>query len=102
MCKKKLSQARRLKTSLYTTVLVRNTLKYVQSCENDTLATETVHNYEEYQPFNKKPCKDISSDDIDKVLDELSFSLQMSERQFNWKDSKFTRQDAFEVHDDET
>merc|ERR1719244_1026294 len=101
MCHRKLRQAKRLKTNLYTTVLVKNTLKYVQSCGKDTIPTETFHN-EEYQPFNKKPCKDISSDDIDKILDELSFSLQMSERKFNWKDSKFTRQDAFEVHDDET
>merc|ERR1719431_1831585 len=70
MCKKKLRQSKRLKTNLFATVLIRNTLKYVQSCENDTFTKETINNYEEYQPFNKKPCKDISSDDIDKILEE--------------------------------
>merc|ERR1711942_58609 len=101
MCKKKLRQVRRLKTNLYAMVLVRNTLQYVQSCPNDTVATDTVHNLGEYQPFNKKPCREISSDDIDMILDELSFSLQMPKSQLNWKESKFTRQDAVEVHDDE-
>ena len=101
MCKKKLRQVKRLKTNLYAMVLVRNTLQYVQNCQYDTVATDNVHNLGDYQPFNKKPCREISSDDIDKILDEISFSLQMPERQLNWKESKFTRQDAVEVHDDE-
>merc|ERR1719308_543191 len=99
--KKKLRQVRRLKSNLYAMVLVRNTLQYVQKCPNETFATNTVHNLGDYQPFNKKPCREISSDDIDKILDEISFSLQMPKRQLNWKESKFTRQDAVEVHDDE-
>merc|ERR1719435_56241 len=74
MCKKKLRQAKRLKTNLYATVLIRNTLKYVQSCENDTFTKETINNFEEYQPFNKKTCIDISSDEIDKILEEISCS----------------------------
>merc|ERR1712243_393737 len=93
MCQKKLRQVRRLKTNLYAMVLVRNTLKYVQSCKNDAVATDTVHNLGEYQPFNKKPCREISSNDIDKILDKISFSLQMPKRQLNWKESKFATQD---------
>merc|ERR1712013_672228 len=79
MCNKKLRQVKRLKTNLYAMVLVRNTLQYVQNCQYDTVATDNVHNLGDYQPFNKKPCREISSDDIDKILDEISFSLQMPE-----------------------
>merc|ERR1712121_197421 len=96
ICQKKLRKFRRLKTNLYGTVLVRNTLKYVQSCTNFSVSTGVPTKYEEYQPFQKKSCRDISSEDIAKILNELSFANQLSRKKINEKKSKFCSQDAFE------
>merc|ERR1719187_978862 len=102
ICQKKLRQVRRLRTNLYATVLVRNTLKYVQSCTNFSVSTGVPTKYEEYQPFQKKSCRDISSEDIDKILNEISFANQLSPKIINQKKkSKFGRQDAFEFIDEE-
>merc|ERR1712045_475889 len=101
ICQKKLRQVRRLKTNLYATVLVRNTLKYVQSCTNFSVSTGVPAKYEEYQPFQKKSCRDISSEDIDKILNEISFANQLSPKKINEKKSKFCSQDAFEFIDEE-
>merc|ERR1712013_229401 len=73
MCEKKLRQVKRLKTNLYAMVLVRNTLQYVQNCQYDTVATDNVHNLGDYRPFNKKPGREISSDDIDKIYTKYLF-----------------------------
>ena len=99
MCKKKLRQTKKINSNLCQTVLVKNTLKYVRSCKHFILASEPP---QEYQPFHKKSCKDISSDDIDNILDELSFSRQLSKckTQLNWNDSKCRRQNAFDINED--
>ena len=66
MCQAKLRKISKVKSKLVQTVLVKNTLKYVQNCEHVSFSydDEDIED-DEYEPFNKKLCKDISTDDID-------------------------------------
>jgi len=82
MCQTKLRKISKVKSKLAQTVLVRNTLKYVQSCEHllfsfDHDDTEN----DDYEPFNKKLCKDISIADIDDILSEFDFSRECSDEE---------------------
>ena len=91
MCQTKLRKISKVKSKLVQTVLIRNTLKYVQNCEHVTFAYDDDDDIKdiEYEPFNKKPCKDISTDDIDEILSELNYSHEFSEKErlkFNWND----------------
>ena len=72
MCQQKLKQVKKVKSKLCQTVLVRNTLKYVQNSDNTTFS-QALERLEpdEYEPFSKKSCLDISSDDIDNILCEI-------------------------------
>merc|ERR1711892_491539 len=74
MCQQKLKQVKKVKSKLCHTVLVRNTLKYVQNSDNNTFS-QALERLEpdEYEPFSKKSCLDISSDDIDNILREIYF-----------------------------
>jgi len=65
MCRNKLKKISKQKSKLHQTVLLRNTLKYVQSTEHVTFACD------EHKPFHKVKCKDISVDDIDNILSEM-------------------------------
>ena len=65
MCQNKLWKISKVKSKFVQTVLVRNTLKYVQNCEHVTFTYDDDIEDDEYEHFNKKVCKDISTDDID-------------------------------------
>ena len=73
MCQKKLIQVQKEKSKLCQTVLVRNTLKYVQSSNKSTFAFVNTFQPEHYVPFSKKSCSDITSEDIDSILCDISF-----------------------------
>ena len=102
MCQTKLRKISKFNSKLVQTVLVRNTLKYVQNCEHVTFAFDDDLEDDEYEPFNKKLCKDISTDDIDEILSELNYSLEYSEKErlkFSWNDS-FTTGTDYNTFDD--
>ena len=88
MCKKKLKT---IKSKLYQTVLVKNTLKYVQNSEYVTFACDDDLEFAEYEPFNKIRCKDISTDDIDNILSEMIFPHPFlpppEDFEFGWPES---------------
>jgi len=65
MCRNKLKKISKVKSKLCQTVLVRNTLKYVQSTEHVTFSCD------EHKPFHKVKCKDITIEDIDNILSEM-------------------------------
>eukprot|EP00091_Calanus_sinicus_P024286 TRINITY_DN8613_c0_g1_i1.p1 TRINITY_DN8613_c0_g1~~TRINITY_DN8613_c0_g1_i1.p1 ORF type:complete len:147 (-),score=33.02 TRINITY_DN8613_c0_g1_i1:246-686(-) len=97
MCQTKLRKISKVKSKLVQTVLVRNTLKYVQNCEHVSFSyddgDDDIEN-NEYEPFSKKLCKDISIDDIDEILSEFDFSPECSEKErlkFNWNDTLIIR-----------
>ena len=106
MCQTKLRKISKVKSKLVQTVLVRNTLKYVQNCEHVSFSYDDDNIVDdEYEPFNKKLCKDISSDDIDEILSAFNFAPECSETerlQFNWNDtfSVGTEYDTFDDSDD--
>merc|ERR1719431_2292526 len=68
MCQKKLIQVKKEKSKLCQTVLVRNTLKYVQSSNKSTFAFVNTFQPEHFVPFSKKSCSDITSEDIEELL----------------------------------
>ena len=77
-------------------------MKYVQNCEHVTFAFDDDLEDDEYEPFNKKLCKDISTDEIDEILSELNYSLEYSEKErfkFSWNDS-FTTGTDYNTFDD--
>ena len=90
ICQQKLRKVKKVKSKLCQTVLVRNTLKYVQNCTHDTFEHEEELKYE---PVVKKLCTETSI-----------FQSQVRKKQskFDWKDCKLTRQDASEVSDDDS
>merc|ERR1712123_136879 len=105
MCQQKLKQVKKAKSKLCQTVLVRNTLKYVQNSDNNTFS-QSLERLEpdEYEPFSKKSCLDISSDDIDNILCEIYFPSQQQSTRWEWKDStiKKTTEDASVFGDDDS
>merc|ERR1712106_155012 len=105
MCQQKLKQVKKVKSKLRQTVLVRNTLKYVQNSDNTTFS-QALERLEpdEYEPFSKISCLDISSDDIDNILCEIYFPSQQQSTRFEWKDStmKKTTEDASVFSDDDS
>merc|ERR1712106_69588 len=88
MCQQKLKQVKKVKSKLCQIVLVRNTLKYVQNSDNN-IFSQSLKRLEpdEYEPFSKKSCLDISSDDIDNILCEIYFPSQQQSTRFEWQDS---------------
>merc|ERR1712128_24198 len=105
MCQQKLKQVKKVKSKLCQTVLVRNTLKYVQNSDNTTFSQALERlKPDEYEPFSKKSCLDISSDDIDNILCEIYFPSQQQSTRFEWKDStlKKTTEDASVFSDDDS
>jgi len=72
MCEKKLRQVKKVKSKLYETVLVRNTLRYVQSSDRKIFSCVT-ESEEYYVPFSKKSCIDLTCADIDNILCDISF-----------------------------
>merc|ERR1712106_379392 len=101
MCQKKLKK----KSKLYQTVLLKNTLKYVQNTEYVTFACDDDLEIVEYEPFHKVRCKDISIDDIDNVLSEMLFPCPRPPSEdfaFDWPESVSERTEpkAFEASDD--
>merc|ERR1712123_187544 len=105
MCQQKLKHVKKVKSKLFQTVLVRNTLKYVQNSDNNTFS-QSLERLEpdEYEPFSKKSCLDISSDDIDNILCEIYFPSQQQSKRLDWKDStmKKTNEDALVFSDDDS
>merc|ERR1712106_322023 len=105
MCQQKLKQVKKVKSKLCQKVLVRNTLKYVQNSDNTTFS-QALERLEpdEYEPFSKKSCLDISSDDIDNILCEIYFPSQQQSTRFERKDStmKKTTEDASVFSDDDS
>merc|ERR1711892_825261 len=105
MCQQKLKQVKKVKSKLCQTVLVRNTLKYVQNSDNNTFshALERLEP-DESEPFSKKSCLDISSDVIDNILCEIYFPSQQQSTRLEWKDStmKKTTEDASVFSDDDS
>merc|ERR1719470_303824 len=81
MCQQKLKQVLKVKSKLFQSVLVKNTLKYVQNSEYVTFACDDGLTDYEYEPFTKKSCRDISSDDIDIILSEISFHSELSQKE---------------------
>merc|ERR1719357_1461620 len=59
-----------VKSKLYQTVLVRNTLRYVQTSTRSIFSCQPD---EYYVPFSKKSCIDLTADDIDNILCDISF-----------------------------
>ena len=70
MCQKKLREVRKVKSKLYQTVLVRNTLRYVQTSSRSIFSCQPE---EYYVPFSKKSCIDLTVSDIDNILCDISF-----------------------------
>ena len=91
MCQKKLKKISNVKSKLYQTVLVKNTLKYVQNTEYVTFACDDDLGIVEYEPFHKVRCKDISTDDIDNILSEMIFPHPLmpppEDFEFGWPES---------------
>merc|ERR1711892_1320485 len=105
MCQQKLKQAKKVKSKLCQTVLVRNTLKYVQNSDNNTFSQALdCLEPDDYEPFSKKSCLDILSDDIDNILCEIYFPSQQQSTRLEWKDSmmKKTTEDASVFGDDDS
>merc|ERR1711892_419297 len=105
MCQQKLKQVKKVKSKLCQTVLVRNTLKYVQNSDNTTFSQALEHlEPNEYEPFSKKSCLDISSDDIDNILCEIYFPSPQQSTRLEWKDStmKKTNEDESVFSDDDS
>eukprot|EP00092_Neocalanus_flemingeri_P003011 GFUD01003220.1.p1 GENE.GFUD01003220.1~~GFUD01003220.1.p1 ORF type:complete len:198 (+),score=49.70 GFUD01003220.1:105-698(+) len=73
MCQKKLKNISNEKSKLCQTVLIRNTLKYVQSIDHVTFACNDHLELDDYEPLGKIWCKHISSEDIDEFLSEILF-----------------------------
>ena len=69
MCKTKLKKISKVQYNFLQTVLIRNTLKYVQNSEYVTFACDDDLGYE---PIYKRQCKDTSSDDIQYILCEMT------------------------------
>ena len=69
MCKSKLKKILKVNCNLIQTVLIRNTLKYVQTTDYVTFACDD--NLED-EPLCKRQYKDISSDDIEYILYEMT------------------------------
>ena len=93
----------KVKSKLIQTVLVRNTLKYVQTCEHVTFVYDDDIGDDEFEPFNKKLCRDISNDDIGEILSELNLSPECLEKeilQLNWNDTVSVGTE-FDIFDDE-
>jgi len=70
MCQKKLREVRKVKSKLYQTVLVRNTLRYVQTSTRSIFSSQPD---EYYVPFSKKSCIELTADDIDNILCDIRF-----------------------------
>ena len=105
MCQQKLREVSKVKSKLLQSVLVRNTLKYVQNSEYVTFASDDGLEDDEYEPFNKKSFRDISSDDIDNILSDISFHCESSQKEvlnFDRKESVSSRNKphSIEVCDD--
>merc|ERR1711892_672192 len=103
MCQQKLKQVKKVKSKLCQTVLVRNTLKYVQNSDNTTFS-QSLERLEpdEYEPFSKKSCLDISSDDIDNILCEIYFPSRQQSTRLEWKDSTMNTENASLFGDDDS
>jgi len=74
MCKQKLKKVKMQKSNLVEKVLLKNTLQFIR---NSDFVTYPFHNddyVDEYEPFCKKPCRDLSIQDIDKILVEVCFT----------------------------
>ena len=67
MCQKKLQKISNVKSKLCQTVLVKNTLKYVQNSENVTFACDDDSDLAEYEPLHKIQRKDYTNNDIDDI-----------------------------------
>jgi len=80
MCQKKLREVRKVKSKLYQTVLVRNTLRFVQTSTRSIFSCQPD---EYYVPFSKKSCIDLTAGDIDNILCDISFQpAQLSDITF--------------------
>merc|ERR1711892_583486 len=98
MCQQKLKQVMKVTSKLCQTVLVRNTLKYVQNSDNTTFSRALdCLEPDDYESFSKKSCLDISSDYIDNILCKIYFPSQQQSTRLEGKDSmmKKTTEDAF-------
>jgi hypothetical protein len=69
MCKTKLKKISKVQYNFLQTVLIRNTLKYVQNSEYVTFACDDDLDYE---PLYKRQYTDSSSDDIKYILCEMT------------------------------
>ena len=75
MCTKKLRNISKMHENLYQTVLVKNTLRYIQTSNYVTLNVEP--EFAEYEPLEKKYCpdtsivEDVDINDIDEILSEM-------------------------------
>ena len=102
MCKQKLREVSKVKSKLFQSVLVKNTLKYVKNSEYVTFACDAGFEDNEYEPFHKKSCRKISSDDIDIILLEISFQCKLSQKKvlhFDQKESVRSRNKLYSIRE---
>ena len=101
MCQQKLKRISKIQSKLCQTVLVKNTLKYVQNSEYLTFSYHDESESAEYEPLQKMHCKDTSIvDDIDDILSEMFFPLPLpppEEFRFDWPETVRSEQDTSEV-----
>ena len=69
MCESKLKKITKVKCNLIQTVLLKNTLKYVQTSDYVTFACDDDLDYE---PLCKRQYKDIPRDDIEYIVYEMT------------------------------
>ena len=114
MCEKKLRKICHIESKLCQTVLVKNTLIFVQTSDNVTFhETEEA----EYEPCLKRHCSDISTeedidiDDIDDILNEMFLPLpllsNLEESSYDWPVSENQSEghdirDIFDRHSDDS
>ena len=73
MCQNKLKKISNVKSNLCQTVLVRNTLKYVQNSAYVTFDCDDDSELADDEPLHKIKRDDTFSDDIDDILNEMIF-----------------------------
>ena len=70
LCRRKLKQVSSSEDKLYQSVLLKNTLKFIETTDELTFCC---HVDEDYEPLPKRQCFDENEDDIENILKEMIF-----------------------------
>ena len=70
LCRRKLEKVSSSEEKLYQSVLLRNTLKFIETADELKFCC---HAHEEYEPSSKRRCFNETVDRIDDILKEMIF-----------------------------